>query len=198
MSARAPTIKKQADRITIANKERTPDIAMDIIWENERGTLLFNRPTFTKKALLPTDPPAFSDLKQNYVVDIRFFQCPPNWLWVSDWILDMNGLVDEQGWSYNDTFTGPSDSWTNSTVGRRVSIVRRRKWTRMRRLKSDSSPAKLTQTDLESDMKGIEEVISLVQQKRIDRERLQAIKQYLAIESNSIITSNMVSTAQKY
>jgi hypothetical protein len=147
---------------------------------------------------LPTDPPSFSDLKQNYVVDIRFFQCPPNWLWVSDWILDMNGPVDEQGWSYNDTFTGPSDSWTNSTVGRRVSIVRRRKWTRMRRLKNDSSPAKLTHTDLESDMKGVEEVISLVQQKCIDRERLQAIKQYLAIESNSNITSNMVNAAQKY
>ena len=60
--------------------------------------MLFSSASFTKKGLLPTDSPAFSDQKGSFCVDIKYFQCPPGWEFISDWMLDLNGQVDEQGW----------------------------------------------------------------------------------------------------
>jgi hypothetical protein len=166
--------KKQLDNTLKRTQTVKSDITTDSIHENERGTILFNSAQFNKKALLPTDPPAFTDTRGGYVVDIRYFQCPPGWEWVSDWMIDMNGAVDEQGWSYNSSFLSKADSWKVSVqqVGN-ITCVRRRRWTRMRRLQGFSSP------ELNIQKTGMEEIIGMIQRKRSDREKLLVLKEYL-------------------
>lgn len=148
---------------------------------------------FKAKALLPTDPPAFCDLRGNFTMEIKYFQLPPNWCWVSDWMIDMNAPVDEQGWSYNESFTA-SSSWSPKNIQKRVSMVRRRKWTRMRRLKGVTSPV-----SAESDNDQISSISRIVQRKRIDREKIAALKKYLVEQPiTDIIVVETVLNALEY
>jgi hypothetical protein len=155
-----------------------PDVTVEVVFENERATILSNQGVFTKKSLLPTDSPAFCDIKDRYVIDIRYFAAPSGWEWVSEWMVDMNGAVDGEGWSYNSSFLSKQDGWKLSFEQvRNSTCVRRRKWTRMRRLQGFSSPV------IEKKV-GMEVVIGMVQQQRSDREKLLVLKQY--VDSSTI------------
>ena len=56
-------------------------------------------------------------------------QIGKNWEWISDWALDTNRAVDENGWQYTvDAEDGP---W--GPVERNIHITRRRRWVRTRR-----------------------------------------------------------------
>ncbi|KAJ8326266.1 hypothetical protein BDV3_005830 [Batrachochytrium dendrobatidis] len=172
---------------TALRAAKMPDIVCDVIYENQRGTSLFGAPKFSKKSLLPTDFPAYSDKQGGFVVDLKLFQCRPTWEWVSDWMVDMNGDVDQEGWCYGLQFI--SDKWSGTC--RTSHYVRRRKWIRMRRMKGASSATSgslpsATATTPTGSVNGagansLDELIVKMQRARIDRERITDLKNYLLL-----------------
>ncbi|KAJ3321601.1 hypothetical protein HDV06_004016 [Boothiomyces sp. JEL0866] len=146
------------------------EVICDRIYENERGTIIFGKYNFSKKALLPTDVSPFSNESSSYVVDIKYYQCPPNYEWFSDWMVDMNGNVDEQGWSYNTTFY--NDNWESTINKQNVSFVRRRKWMRMRR---------------KCNIKTVKKEIFDIQQRTNDRQRLKFLQEQKELNENVLL-----------
>ncbi|KAK7207222.1 meiotically up-regulated gene 65 protein, partial [Myxozyma melibiosi] len=117
-----------------------PNIAYDVLYENQRGLFMFGQPFFSSQGLLQVDPPAWVDADFRYSpFDILSTPLPdPSWEWVwRTWYIDMTYDVDDQGWSYS--FTFPSRSWHGSHVWFH-GFVRRRRWIRKRRrVKDDGS-----------------------------------------------------------
>ncbi|KAH9262579.1 hypothetical protein BASA82_000380 [Batrachochytrium salamandrivorans] len=182
---------------TAIRAAKLPDIVCDAIFENQRGTSLFGAPRFGKRSLLPTDFPAYSDRSGGFVVELKLYQCRPTWEWVSDWMVDMNGDVDQEGWSYSLQFT--SDKWSGAC--RTSHYVRRRKWIRMRRMKgasgsaTASSPSVTPITPTGGTLSGahsIEDVIGKMQRGRIDRERIVDLKSYLLLVEDVIVPPSKV------
>lgn len=115
----------------------TPESAIDILYENQRGGFLCGIPLFASKALGNLDPPPWTNFAHKASpTDIRTAQVPdPSWEWAwPEWKVNHDQGVDEGGWEYSFAFSkkfswhGPK--WWNS-------FVRRRAWIR-KRVKKDS------------------------------------------------------------
>ncbi|KAB5525761.1 hypothetical protein GE09DRAFT_1010355 [Coniochaeta sp. 2T2.1] len=132
-----PTPSKRASKQP--SRHRTPESAIDILYENQRGGFLCGIPLFASKALGNLDPPPWTNFAHKpSPTDITTAQPPdPSWEWAwPEWKVnhDESGDVDEEGWEYSFAFHrrfswhGPR--WWNS-------FVRRRAWIR-KRVKKDS------------------------------------------------------------
>jgi hypothetical protein len=121
---------------------------------------------FSKKALTSADPFPFTDPTGSFVLDLQYITCPAGYEWCSDWILDIRGEVDEQGWSYNTSFLDQS-GWQSFPKG--ITVVRRRRWQRMRELT-------LTKDTLQTLNFGPAKIRQDIGKKRFDRERLEILK----------------------
>lgn len=113
-------------------RHRSPETAIDILYENQRGGFLCGIPLFASKALGNLDPPPWTNFAHKASpTDITTAQPPdPSWEWAwPEWRINHDEGVDEEGWEYSFAFSkrfswhGPS--WWNS-------FVRRRAWIRMR------------------------------------------------------------------
>ncbi|CAG8528532.1 5617_t:CDS:2 [Cetraspora pellucida] len=122
----------QIHKETLSN---APTYEYDILYENQRGLFLFGLPKFSSNALNQADPQPWSDKNQKFSpMDIYTYQLPnPTWEWVhKEWLVDMSGDVDEEGWEYAPDFHFPC--WHGCYQPFR-SFVRRRRWVRLRRQK---------------------------------------------------------------
>lgn len=85
-------------------------LVYDVLYENERGALLFGvLKQFSKYMLSALDPSPWSDADgANTALDPSTKQLPdPTWEWVHpEWLVDMTGETDEDGWQYSGSFTG--------------------------------------------------------------------------------------------
>eukprot|EP00754_Rhynchopus_humris_P051670 Rhum_TRINITY_DN9675_c0_g1::Rhum_TRINITY_DN9675_c0_g1_i1::g.34673::m.34673 len=86
-----------------------------------------------RSKLLPTDPPQFCDRSGKY--DRRMQEgsrhtvtLPEGWVWLNEW--------SHAGWEYNTDMKSKPYSW--SSTHSKLDIVRRRRWTRVRRLDVDA------------------------------------------------------------
>lgn len=113
-------------------RHRSPETAIDILYENQRGAFLCGIPLFASKALGNLDPPPWTNFAHKASpTDITTAQPPdPSWEWAwPEWRINHDEGVDEEGWEYSFAFSkrfswhGPT--WWNS-------FVRRRAWIRMR------------------------------------------------------------------
>lgn len=79
----------------------------DVLYENQRGLLVFGIPKFSPRTLFQWDPsPWTSSNGQKSAYNIANAQLPdPSWEWAYDeWYIDMTGDVDEAGWQYSGNF----------------------------------------------------------------------------------------------
>ncbi|OIW23650.1 hypothetical protein CONLIGDRAFT_561267, partial [Coniochaeta ligniaria NRRL 30616] len=127
------TVSKKAAK----PRHRSPETAIDILYENQRGGFLCGIPLFASKALGNLDPPPWTNFAHKpSPTDITNAQPPdPSWEWAwPEWRINHDDGVDEDGWEYSFAFSkkfswhGPK--WWNS-------FVRRRAWIR-KRVKKDS------------------------------------------------------------
>ncbi|KAH6655581.1 hypothetical protein BKA67DRAFT_561157 [Truncatella angustata] len=115
-------------------RPKSPETAIDILYENERGGFLCGIPLFSGAALGNLDPPPWTNaIHRPSPTDIRTAQVPdPSWEWSwPSWRVNHDDEIDadHDGWEYSFMFSkkfswhGPK--WYNS-------FVRRRAWTRQR------------------------------------------------------------------
>ncbi|KAK9476323.1 hypothetical protein V1514DRAFT_298662 [Lipomyces japonicus] len=110
-----------------------PNVAFDVLYENQRGFFFFGTPLFSGKGLLNFDPPSWVDSDYKYSpVDISSAPVPdPSWEWVwKTWYIDMTADVDAEGWAYSIGFQ--TRNWHAAHVWF-YSFVRRRRWIRKRK-----------------------------------------------------------------
>jgi len=115
---------------TMAERES----AIDVLYENQRGSYLCGKALFSSKALGAADFPPWTNAAQKpSATNITNAQVPdPSWEWAwKGWSINHSDDVDEDGWEYSFAFSkknfwswhGPK--WYNS-------FVRRRAWIRKR------------------------------------------------------------------
>ena len=107
--------------------------AIDILYENQRGSFFFGIPLYSSKSLLNFDPSGWqTSAFKDSPVNITNAQLPdPSWAWDwNAWYVDMSHDVDEQGWEYSFSFQR-GFSWHGSHPWFH-SFVRRRRWLRKR------------------------------------------------------------------
>jgi len=115
-------------------KSKSPETAIDILYENQRGGFLCGMPLFSSKALGNLDPPAWTNYAHKpSPTDINTAQVPdPSWEWAwPEWRVNHDTDVDEDGWEYSFAFSSKFSwhkaSWWNSFVRRRAWIRKRAK-----------------------------------------------------------------------
>ncbi|KFY71976.1 hypothetical protein V499_07871 [Pseudogymnoascus sp. VKM F-103] len=113
----------------------TPESAIDVLYENERGGFLCGHPLFSFRALGMFDAAPWTNIAfKPSATNIKNAQVPdPGWTWAwADWVINRdpdNEILDDEGWEYSFMFSkrcswhGPT--WYNS-------FVRRRAWIRKR------------------------------------------------------------------
>ncbi|EPQ31717.1 uncharacterized protein PFL1_01050 [Pseudozyma flocculosa PF-1] len=87
-----------------AGKER---YEFDVLYENQRGLLVFGIPKFSPRTLFQWDPsPWTSADNKKSPYNIANAQLPdPSWDWIyPEWLIDMTGDTDEAGWQYSGNF----------------------------------------------------------------------------------------------
>lgn len=118
-----------------------PTGVVDVLYENQRGSFLCGIPLFSAAGLWITDPHAWvgMDLEYSPFTIFNATLPDPTWEWVwKRWFVDMSGDVDENGWSYNVSFT--RHHWHGHHIWYH-SFVRRRRWLRKRRKMSGQDRA---------------------------------------------------------
>ncbi|KAK4190727.1 hypothetical protein QBC35DRAFT_427985 [Podospora australis] len=126
----APTSETQ--RSKSGRKASTPESAIDILYENQRGGFLCGIPLFSSKALGNLDPPPWTNYAHKVSpTDIHTAQVPdPSWEWDwPAWKINKEDGVDEDGWEYSFAFS-KKFSWHKARWWN--SFVRRRAWIRKR------------------------------------------------------------------
>lgn len=105
--------QEQAQAVAeIAQQEENQknDLVYDVLYENQRGILLFGMSKrFSSSVLFIMDPSPWTDEDgANTALNPATFQLPdPSWEWVHPaWLIDMTGDTDEDGWQYSGSFTG--------------------------------------------------------------------------------------------
>ncbi|BGP37620.1 hypothetical protein JCM10449v2_001537 [Rhodotorula kratochvilovae] len=114
--------------LIVEEKDR---VVVEVLYEHQRGLVVFGLPKFSSNALFQVDPPQWCDeqLKPSPFTP-HTFPCPPYWVWRdSEFMVDMGGDKDEEGWSYAVRFR--SRFWRGEAITLR-SFVRRRRWVRTR------------------------------------------------------------------
>ncbi|KAI8870832.1 hypothetical protein GQ42DRAFT_134297, partial [Ramicandelaber brevisporus] len=117
-----------------AEENQLPVKAWEIVYENQRGIYLTSLPWFSAKLLWKFDPPPWSsDSKSRILTDVGDYQTSDvMWVWDQPyWMIDMSGDVDEDGWQYASRFN--SSNWNGGHKRRFKSLVRRRRWIRLKR-----------------------------------------------------------------
>ncbi|KAG4436848.1 hypothetical protein IFR05_007654 [Cadophora sp. M221] len=116
--------------------KQSPDSAIDILYENQRGGFLCGMPLFSSSALGNLDPSPWTNCAQKTsATNITNAQVPdPSWEWAwPEWHINHTDEVDEDGWEYSfmfsKKFSWHGKSWYSS-------FVRRRAWIRKRVKKS--------------------------------------------------------------
>ncbi|GAA5891462.1 hypothetical protein JCM5296_006542 [Sporobolomyces johnsonii] len=106
-------------------------VVTDVLWEHQRGLVVFGLPRFSSAALLQFDPAVWCDGSfRESPFTPHDYPCPPYWIWRdSEFLIDMGGDKDEEGWSYAVRFR--SKYWRGEAITLR-SFVRRRRWIRTR------------------------------------------------------------------
>ncbi|KUI58417.1 Meiotically up-regulated gene 65 protein [Cytospora mali] len=203
-------------------RRNTPESAIDVLYENERGGILCGLPLFSPKALGQLDPPNWTNASHKpSPTSIKTAQVPdPSWTWAwPEWHINQDVGVDENGWEYSfmfaKLFSWHPARWYNS-------CVRRRAWTRKRvkrdpeaesndphmlnaeyftvrpsmetnrsgsRASSRHSKASRTRMSVSSwvsaksgekpDIEDIETLMAILRRSRIDREKLEAVDDFL-------------------
>ncbi|GAA97809.1 uncharacterized protein L969DRAFT_96194 [Mixia osmundae IAM 14324] len=106
---------------------------IDVLYENQRGMVVFGQTKFSPNLLFQLDPSSWSNatLKNTPYTPVDFPLPNPTWSWVNPtWSIDMTGDVDYHGWQYAIRFR--SGKWRGCPDVWR-SFVRRRRWFRTRR-----------------------------------------------------------------
>ncbi|KAG5723341.1 Meiotically up-regulated gene 65 protein [Termitomyces sp. T112] len=111
-----------------------------VVYENQRGITLFSIPYYSRRSLLPFDPPPFttpnaSPSLKHASISLEDYPLPDGtWKWVSKcWMIDMRsdtGEVQHDGFEYNWVFRAhkwSADVGSFSAGG----WVRRRRWIRL-------------------------------------------------------------------
>ena len=144
-NAQKPSVKEEAsrrgrlrERLRFKSKQNAkarthPESAIDILYENQRGSFVFGIPLYSSRSLLNLDPSAWqTSAFKDSPVNITNAQLPdPSWTWDwNAWYVDMSHDVDEQGWEYSFSFRS-GFSWHGSHPWFH-SFVRRRRWLRKR------------------------------------------------------------------
>ena len=122
--------KSKKPAVQVSTKEET---AIDILYENQRGSFLCGIPLYSANALWNFDPSEWQTSNfQDSAVNITNAQVPdPSWAWAwRTWYVDMSHDVDEQGWEYSFHF-GSKFAWHGNHPWFH-SFVRRRRWLRKR------------------------------------------------------------------
>ncbi|GAA5896162.1 hypothetical protein JCM6882_008506 [Rhodosporidiobolus microsporus] len=112
-------------------KEEEEKSAVDVLYEHQRGLVVFGIPRFSSAALLQVDPSEWCDASlRPSPFTPHDHPCPPYWLWRdSEFMVCMSGDVDEEGWSYALRFR--SHHWSGEPTFP-YAFVRRRQWIRSR------------------------------------------------------------------
>ncbi|KAL2023131.1 hypothetical protein VTK56DRAFT_3737 [Thermocarpiscus australiensis] len=113
-------------------RQKPPESAIDILYENQRGGFLCGIPLFSSRALGNLDPPAWTNYAHKpSPTDIHTAQVPdPSWEWAwPEWRINHDEGVDEDGWMYSFAFSRKF-SWHKARWWN--SFVRRRAWIRKR------------------------------------------------------------------
>lgn len=113
-------------------RPRSPESAVDILYENQRGGFLCGIPLFSSKALGNLDPPAWTNFAHRpSPTNTHTAQVPdPSWEWAwPEWRINHGEGVDEDGWEYSFAFS-KKFSWHKARWWN--SFVRRRAWIRKR------------------------------------------------------------------
>ncbi|ORY77009.1 hypothetical protein BCR37DRAFT_158626 [Protomyces lactucae-debilis] len=185
------------------------DTVIDLLCENQRGAFLCGSPMFSSMGLWITDPHAWTTPHGRYTpFNILNATLPdPSWEWTwPRWFVDMSGDVDENGWMYNINFT--RHHWHGHHLWYH-SFVRRRRWLRKRRKKQgghvhrrvDETATGYTATvrsagyetqqgaSIMQHLAQIEQEVTVLSNLgdfytqlrgcRLDREKLEAVDQYL-------------------
>ncbi|KAI0655087.1 hypothetical protein C8Q70DRAFT_1021781 [Cubamyces menziesii] len=126
-----------------------------VLYENQRGAMVFSTPYYSALTLLPLDPPPFtiptadrSPRKNQPTVTLEDYPLPDgSWKWVSRaWMIDMrgDGQVQYDGFEYSRSFRsrkwGPDPGFMSNR-----GLVRRRRWIRLM-----MRPAQARHNDLDS------------------------------------------------
>lgn len=117
----------------LKKKQPKHEYAIDVLYENQRGSFILGIPLYSHSSLLNFDPsPWVSKDFKDSPVNITNAQVPdPSWEWAwKTWYVDMSHDVDEEGWQYSFSFSN-SFSW-HGTHPWFHSFVRRRRWLRKR------------------------------------------------------------------
>lgn len=104
----------------------------DVLWECQRGWMMFGLPRFSSAALTQFDPPPWLDstFKPSAYSPHDHPLPTPFWKWNHPtWLVDMGIDTDEAGWQYAARFG--SHHWRGIANGWR-SFARRRRWIRTR------------------------------------------------------------------
>ncbi|GAA5977111.1 hypothetical protein JCM11641_001304 [Rhodosporidiobolus odoratus] len=106
-------------------------VEVDVLYEHQRGLVVWGLPKFSSAALLQVDPFEWCDATlQPSPFTPHDYPCPPYWYWRdSEFMVDMSGDKDEEGWSYAVRFR--SRYWRGEAVFP-YAFVRRRRWIRTR------------------------------------------------------------------
>ncbi|KAI0778194.1 hypothetical protein BD413DRAFT_684120 [Trametes elegans] len=112
-----------------------------VLYENQRGAMVFSTPYYSALTLLPLDPPPFtiptaagSPRRNQPTVSLEDYPLPDgSWKWVSRaWMIDMrgDGQVQYDGFEYSRSFR--SRKWgPDPGVMSYRGLVRRRRWIRL-------------------------------------------------------------------
>ncbi|KAM7213858.1 hypothetical protein V8F06_010736 [Rhypophila decipiens] len=127
---------KANEGMKIKGRPQTPETAIDILYENQRGGFLCGMALFSSKALGNLDPPPWTNsVHKTSPTDITNAQVPdPSWEWVwPEWRINHEDGMDEEGWEYSfmfsKKFSWHKPAWWNSFVRRRAWIRKRAKRT---------------------------------------------------------------------
>jgi len=182
-------------------------VAIDVLYENQRGMFFCGIPLFSHLTLLNFDPPPWvNQYFHHSAVDIHSAQVPdPTWEWAWDqWHVDMSTDVDNDGWQYNFAFHTSPTSWHGTRVWFH-SFVRRRRWLRKRRRRHSGKKRDLNRNPVEDyftisstiqqsttineelapmdadegTVPDIPTLFGIVRKARLDREKLDAIDRFL-------------------
>ncbi|CDO71571.1 hypothetical protein BN946_scf184911.g41 [Trametes cinnabarina] len=135
-------ISESSDLAAELDKEYDKDVyRWAILYENQRGAMVFSTPYYSALTLLPLDPPPFtvptaepSPRKKQPTVTLEDYPLPDgSWKWVSRaWMIDMrgDGQVQYDGFEYSSSFRsrkwGPDPGFMSHR-----GLVRRRRWIRL-------------------------------------------------------------------
>jgi len=119
-------------KISKKSKPKSPESAIDILYENQRGVILCGLALFSSNALGGLDPSPWTNIaNKTSATNITNAQVPdPSWEWAwKDWSINHTDDVDEDGWQYAFAY---GKHWRWHSASSCNSFVRRRAWIRKR------------------------------------------------------------------